>query len=122
MHTYGAVLYLCSYFLSRSQRIQPETATISEAHLDEFNNVIVSCHAVRLTQTHADRKPRMREAKKGRAAVAHAWFDNIEQRDLNRRNAMAPPEPNHFREISCRRKATTGMMPVMTLQLDITDL
>jgi hypothetical protein len=64
----------------------------------------------------------MREAKKGCAAVvAHAWFDNSEQRGWNRRNAVAPPEPNHFRAISWRRKATTGMMPVMTLQLDKTD-
>jgi hypothetical protein len=40
----------------------------------------------------------------------------------NRRKAVAPPEPNHFsRGISGRRKTTTGMMLVMTLQLDMTD-
>lgn len=56
----------------------------------------------------------MREARKGRAAVAHAWFDNSEQRGWNRRNAVASPEPNHFR-------GDFVMMPVMTLQLDMTD-
>jgi hypothetical protein len=73
-----------------------------------------------LIQMHGDRGPRMREAMKGRATVAHTWFDKSEQRGWNRRNAMAPPEPNHFRGISWRRKATIGMMPAMTLQFDMT--